>query len=114
MPATLDPEIEQAAGYARAEKAEATSRAYRSDFDLFRAWCETRHVTSLPAPPEAVAAFLAAEATRGAKVATISRRLAAIRYALAISWVGDLASREAREALLADARSAVGQVTERS
>ena len=81
LPTTLGPEIEHAAGYARAEKAEATRRAYRSDFGLFRAWCETKHVAALPASPEAVAAFLAAEANRGAKVATISRRLAAIRYA---------------------------------
>ena len=70
-----------AATYARAEKAEATRRAYRSDFALFRSWCEAKRVPALPAAPEAVAAFLAAEANRGAKVATISRRLAAIRYA---------------------------------
>src|SRR5258708_7188866 len=33
------------------------------------------------------------------------------RPELAVSWVGDLANRAAREALLADARAAVGQVT---
>ena len=81
LPATLGPEIESAAEYARAEKAVSTRRAYRSDFTLFRSWCEAKHVPALPATPEAVAAFLAAEANRGAKVATISRRLAAIRYA---------------------------------
>jgi hypothetical protein len=32
LPATLRPELEDAASYARAEKAEATRRAYRSDF----------------------------------------------------------------------------------
>ena len=36
LPATLGPELEEAAGYARAEKAPATRRAYRSDFALFR------------------------------------------------------------------------------
>ena len=81
LPATLAPAFEDAASYARAEKAEATRRAYRSDFALFRGWCETKNIPALPAPPDAVAAFLAAEAKRGAKVATISRRLAAIRYA---------------------------------
>ena len=35
----------------------------------------------MPAAPETVAAFLAAEAKRGAKTSTIGRRLAAIRYA---------------------------------
>jgi site-specific recombinase XerD len=75
----LGPELEEAADYARAEKAEATRRAYGSDFALFQSWCEAKRVRALPASPGAVAAFLAAEAKRGAKVATISRRLAAIR-----------------------------------
>jgi site-specific recombinase XerD len=81
LPAALGPELEEAASYARAEKAEATRRAYKSDFARFRDWCEAKNVPALPASPAAVAAFLAAEATRGTKVATISRRLAAIRYA---------------------------------
>jgi hypothetical protein len=58
----LGPELEEAVGYARAEKAPATRRAYRSDFEIFRSWCEAKHVLALPALPEAVAAFLAAEA----------------------------------------------------
>ena len=81
LPALLGPELEEAVGNARAEKAEATRRAYRSDFALFRAWCEAKRVPALPAAPETVAAFLAAEASRGTKVSTIGRRLAAIRYA---------------------------------
>ena len=48
---------------ARAEKAEATRRAYRSDFELFRAWCAERHVSVLPASPESVAWILAPSAT---------------------------------------------------
>ena len=81
LPATLGPELEEAAGYARAEKAAATRRAYRSDFALFRSWCETKHISALPAAPETVAAYLAGEANRGTKASTIGRRLAAIRYA---------------------------------
>jgi site-specific recombinase XerD len=81
LPATLGPELEEAACYARVEKAEATRRAYRSDFALFRSWCEAKRVPALPAAPEAVAAFLAGEANRGTKTSTIGRRLAAIRYA---------------------------------
>ena len=81
LPTMLGPELEEAAGYARAEKAAATRRAYRSDFEIFRSWCEAKRVLALPAAPEVVAAFLAAEANRGGKVNTISRRLAAIRYA---------------------------------
>jgi site-specific recombinase XerD len=65
----------------RAEKAAATRRAYRSDFEIFRAWCAERHVSVLPASPESVAAFLAHEAERQVRPSTISRRVAAIRYA---------------------------------
>jgi hypothetical protein len=60
-------ELEEAAGYACAEKAPATRRAYQSDFALFRSWCETKRVPALPAEPGTVAAFLAAEASHGTK-----------------------------------------------
>jgi len=65
--------------FARAEKAPSTRKAYRTDFELFHAWCTAHAVTSLPADPQTVAAFIATEATR-CRVATIRRRLAAIRY----------------------------------
>jgi site-specific recombinase XerD len=78
-------ELAAAADYARAEKAAATRRAYRSDFEIFRAWCAERRVTALPAAPEAVAAFLAHEAERNVRPSTIGRRVAAIRYAHKLS-----------------------------
>lgn len=81
VPATLEAEFGEAANYARAEKSAATRWAYRSDFALFHAWCEAKTVLALPAQPGTVAAYLAAEASRGAKPSTIGRRLAAIRYA---------------------------------
>src|SRR3954463_5682538 len=80
-PATLAPELDDAVTYARAEKSAATRRAYHSDFSIFRAWCKSKSADPLPATPETVAAFLAAEANRGTRVSTIGRRLAAIRYA---------------------------------
>jgi site-specific recombinase XerD len=70
-----------AAEYARAEKAAVTRRAYRTDFEIFRAWCAERRVSALPALPQSVAAFLAHEAERQVRPSTISRRVAAIRYA---------------------------------
>src|SRR5215470_1437509 len=73
-----------AAGFARADKAENTRRAYRSDFALFEAWCRAHRVSALPARPEAVAAFLATQAQR-AKASTIARRMAAIRHAHKLS-----------------------------
>lgn len=77
----LAAELDRAAGYARAAKAEATRRAYKSDFALFEAWATERQAPVLPAAPETVAAFLAYEADRGTKPSTINRRAAAIRYA---------------------------------
>src|SRR6476620_653083 len=74
-------EVATAAEYARAEKAEATRRAYRTDFEIFRAWCAERGISALPAAPEPVAAFLAHEAERRIRPSTIGRRVAAIRYA---------------------------------
>jgi Phage integrase, N-terminal SAM-like domain len=74
-------EVAAAADCARADKAEATRRAYRTDFELFRAWCSERRIGALPASPEGVAAFLAHEAERGVRPSTIGRRVAAIRYA---------------------------------
>jgi site-specific recombinase XerD len=108
LPTTIEPELEEAASYTRAEKAEATRRAYRSDFALFRAWCETKRVPALPAAPEAVAAFLAAEANRGAKVATISRRLAAIRYAHKLASHEPPTNSEAVKATLRGIRRTIG------
>ncbi len=73
-------EIAAAAEYAKADKAESTRRAYRSDFDQFRAWCAERALSALPATPQTVAAFLAFDAARS-RPATINRRASAIRYA---------------------------------
>jgi site-specific recombinase XerD len=109
----LGTEIESAAEYARAEKAAATRRAYRSDFALFRSWCEAKRVPALPAAPKAVAAFLAAEADRGAKVATISRRLAAIRYAHKLAGHEPPTNSEAVKATLRGIRRTAGSARAR-
>ena len=74
-------DAKRAHGYANAEKAAATRRAYGTDFLIFRAWCEERQLEVLPASPATVAAFLAHEASRNVKASTIGRRTAAIRYA---------------------------------
>src|SRR5829696_4284445 len=49
LPATIAAELEAAVDLARAEKSEATRRAYRTDFRLFSAWCESKGVLALPA-----------------------------------------------------------------
>jgi site-specific recombinase XerD len=113
LPATLRPELEEAAGYARAEKAAATRLAYKSDFELFRSWCDTKCVSALPADPEIVAAFLAAEANRGVKTSTIGRRLAAIRYAHKLGGYEPPTNSEAVKATLRGIRRTAGSAPSR-
>jgi len=83
--AILVADAERARGYANAEKAAATRKAYGADFLIFRTWCEERQLDALPASPAIVAAFLAHEASRNVKASTIGRRTAAIRYAHKLS-----------------------------
>src|SRR5258707_11324431 len=80
LPAALGADFAAAVDLAKAEKAQSTRKAYGTDFRIFKAWCEARGVAALPAAPETVAAYLAAEA-QTAKPSTIGRRVAAIRYA---------------------------------
>src|SRR3954454_4151147 len=81
LPAALAPDLMRAADLAREEKSPATRRAYRSDFQIFDAWCRTRGVIPLPAMPEVVAAFLAHDLEAGTGPSTLGRRIASIRYA---------------------------------
>ena len=81
LPAIVQAEQDAARSYRQNEKSAGTRRAYGSDFRIFAGWCEARSVLPLPAEPETVATFIAAEADAGTKPSTIGRRLAAIRYA---------------------------------
>jgi hypothetical protein len=80
LPAALGPDLAAAIDLAKAEKAASTRKAYGTDFRLFREWCDARGVSALPAAPETVAAYLAAQAG-ASKASTLGRRVAAIRYA---------------------------------
>lgn len=67
---------------------DSTRRGYATDWARFEAWCQTHAYAPLPAPPSAVAAYLASAAglidERGAQVfrpATMARWLAAINHA---------------------------------
>ncbi len=69
-----------AADYRRAARAENTRRAYRAAVARFAEWCAAHARSALPASPETVAAFLAAEAGKGLAVNTLRLRHAALRY----------------------------------
>src|SRR3954452_8631758 len=66
-----------ARAYAAAALAPATLRAYAADWRHFCAWCAEAGFAPLPAPPTAVAAYLAALAGMYSRAA-LDRRLAAI------------------------------------
>lgn len=67
----------EALGFAREALSEATRRAYRADWAHFEAWCAGAGFPPLPAPPEGLAAYLAAHARLLGRAA-LRRRLAAI------------------------------------
>ena len=56
----------------------ATLRGYRSDFGIFERWCEHNGYAPLPATPDMVAEFIAADAITSSS-STLRRRLASIR-----------------------------------
>ena len=62
-----------------ASRAPATRRIYNSAWGRFAAWCEAAGHPTLPAPPEAVAAYLAERAQSGLAPASIRLDRAAIR-----------------------------------
>lgn len=61
--------------------AASTRKVYRSDFNIFREWCEARQLQWMPAFPQSISEFLTCQAITGIKPATLVRRIAAIKMA---------------------------------
>jgi hypothetical protein len=61
---SIERELQSAARYAASALAPATRRSYERDWRVFAEWCVACGLQPMPAAPEAVAAFLAAEADR--------------------------------------------------
>ena len=74
-----DEALAAARRYAKKSRSESTWRTYESAWRQFDEWCLTVALPSLPAEPETVAMFIAAQADEGKAVATLEHRLAAIR-----------------------------------
>jgi site-specific recombinase XerD len=72
---------ERAQDYAGRSKSEATIRAYAAGWRDFLSFCSGHGLQALPASDQTVAAYLAELADRGAKAATIARRLVVISQA---------------------------------
>jgi site-specific recombinase XerD len=107
LPAALGPDLAAAMDLAKAEKALSTRKAYGSDFRIFKAWCDGKGVSPLPASPETVAAFLASE-SKTAKPSTLGRRIAAIRYAHKLAHLDTPTDSEAVKATLRGIRRTFG------
>jgi site-specific recombinase XerD len=86
-PAPLAELVSQAHVYADASMAANTRRAYAADWRDFEGWCASHGARPLPAHPDALALYLTERAGL-LSVATLARRLAAIRAA---HTVADLA-----------------------
>jgi site-specific recombinase XerD len=108
VPADITTDLAAAIDLARAEKAQATRKAYRTDFRLFTAWCQAKGAVALPALAETVAAYLAAEMAAGSKPSTLGRRVAAIRYAHKLGGYETPTDAEAVKATLRGIRRTVG------
>jgi site-specific recombinase XerD len=104
----LTPDLAAATRYARAEKADATRKAYATDYRLFCQWCEARSLTPMPASVETVAAYLAHEAENGCRPSTIGRRCAAIRYAHKLAGNESPTSAEPIKATIRGIRRSLG------
>jgi len=71
---------QEALAYKEAARSPATKRAYVSDFRLFAAWCGQAGLEALPATISTIGLYMTELSTGGAKVSTISRKLAAISF----------------------------------
>ena len=65
LPELAPSDQERVDSFAKRGRAAATLQSYKSDWDLFIAWCLERRYRPLPASPATVAAFLSELATTG-------------------------------------------------
>jgi site-specific recombinase XerD len=78
LPAEASRQLQAWAAAARDGLAGNTQRAYAADSRAFADWCRIQDVSTLPADPAAIAAFLKSESNAGKAVATVRRRAATI------------------------------------
>lgn len=88
LPSTLDAGRQNAVALldedvialAKASRSENTLLAYSKAMAAFRDWCASKSVQSLPAEPEALAAYLVHRMKGGAKASTLSVIVSAVRH----------------------------------
>ena len=83
--------------YGQASKASATIEACRTGWQEFCDWCTSEHHDPSTAPPAAVSGYLTTLAQAGAKVSSMSWRMAAIRFFHALQNLPDPTSPDRSE-----------------
>jgi len=81
LPAHLSKNIEQARELIAARHAGSTRKAYEVDWKDFQGWASENGLEPMPASIEAVVLYLANLSEKGLKPASISRKVAAIKFA---------------------------------
>ena len=114
-PAELDEasSLESVSHYALASSAQSTRRAYAAAFRDWQAWAQRAGATTLPAEPDAVAAYLAQLADRGLAVSTLMQRVAALAYAHRLSGLPSPTQTPLVRAVLSGARRELGAKPDR-
>lgn len=107
-PQHLADTIAQADVLLKARHAAATRKCYARDTLLFRDWCAKSDLLPMPAAPQTVALFVAAEVARGINPRTIGRRLSAIRFLHREAGQLDPTTAEVVRGALSGARRIVG------
>ena len=79
--AGLHETAQAAQDYLRAHLSAETLRAYRTGFEQFHVWCQQHQLAHVPADPDSVRLFISARAQAGKHVSTLTKQLAAIRFA---------------------------------
>lgn len=80
LPGLTARDAERVATALEANLAASTRTVYASAWRQWEAWCRRRGITALPAPPEALAAFLAERAEAGLSYGTIDLTCSAIAH----------------------------------
>lgn len=94
-------------------QASATLRAYRADWEDWSRWCAFTGNTRLPAQPVAVSLYLLDVAARGRKIATIRRRVAALRWIHDVSHQPFSSGGEVAKTLAGLSRRLTGRVAKK-
>ena len=80
LPGLTARDAERVANALEANIAVSTRTVYASAWRQWEAWCRSRAITALPAPPEALAAYLAERAEAGLSYGTLDLACSAVAY----------------------------------